>query len=268
MILDIDAGNTRNKWRLIDGDAVLSAGVLLGSDQDLLVAVEAAMLKSAITLSIARVRVASVRDNDALTKFAADVQSRWGIKPEFATTSASACGLTNSYAAPHTMGVDRWCAALAAAQYVDLIRTQQAFCVIDAGSALTVECVDGDGLHCGGYIAPGFAMQLNALLSGTDRIFVDDASASQSIAPANNTSDAVLFGVLLGMCALIESAVSAFSDQVGAQLHVYITGGDGERLQQQLLQRQALQVSNLKESASDLHYDADLVLSGLAVLLP
>ena len=274
MILDIDAGNTRSKWRVIDGDTVISKGVFIGSDQDLLAAVESALSGSGVASSMARVRIASVRDNDALTNFVALAQSRWGIKPEFAKTTVSAGGLTNSYAMPQTMGVDRWCAAVAAAQQADITLTRQAFCVIDAGSALTVECVDGNGIHCGGYIAPGFAMQLNSLLSGTDRVFVDDASVDQAITPANNTNDAVLHGVLLGMCALTESAVAAFSKQVEATVQVYITGGDGMRLQRQLIQRQVLSVRDLSASSQttelpiSIHYDADLVLNGLAILLP
>ncbi|MEC8021886.1 MAG: type III pantothenate kinase [Pseudomonadota bacterium] len=40
--------------------------------------------------------------------------------------------------------------------------------VVDAGSALTVDCVTAEGRHEGGWIVPGLALAQRALFQGTD----------------------------------------------------------------------------------------------------
>src|SRR5688572_3917000 len=58
------------------------------------------------------------------------------------------CPLALSYQEPQTLGSDRWLGALAAhRRYGDCV-------VVDCGTALTINLVDGDGLFLGGAIAP------------------------------------------------------------------------------------------------------------------
>ncbi len=64
---------------------------------------------------------------------------------------------------PETItGIDRLLNAAAA-----YARVRQACIIIDAGTAITVDFVDGDGTFHGGAIAPGARMQLQALHEGT-----------------------------------------------------------------------------------------------------
>ena len=260
MIVDIDAGNTRSKWQAHSDGAVIASGAVASAGQQLIAAIEAAGVQSPT-----RVRIASVRDNETLAELQASIKTQWHIIAELATTTARACGIINSYAQPHTMGIDRWLAVLAAARLVGMIDPAQpdtvlksapAFCVIDAGSAITLDFVAADGVHRGGYIAPGYQLQLQALLSGTGRIDVDTQQSSQQLAPANNTADAVLAGVLLSLCGLITSGLNRFADSADtvAAPTVLITGGDALRLQPHL------------DFAS--RYEPDLVLQGLSLLLP
>ncbi|MCP3690402.1 MAG: type III pantothenate kinase, partial [Gammaproteobacteria bacterium] len=62
------------------------------------------------------------------------------------------CGsVVNGYSSPESMGVDRWLALLGAADV-----EQHDAIVVDAGSAITVDLLRGDGQHLGGAILPGF----------------------------------------------------------------------------------------------------------------
>ncbi|MED5443898.1 MAG: type III pantothenate kinase [Pseudomonadota bacterium] len=42
--------------------------------------------------------------------------------------------------------------------------------VVDAGSALTVDCLTAEGRHEGGWIVPGLALAQRALFQGTDGV--------------------------------------------------------------------------------------------------
>lgn len=262
MILDIDAGNSRTKWRILKDDAIFVRGISVGSDKELLESIDQALASDSSTALdvkrlFKRVRVASVRDAEKLSALASEIQSRWQLQAEFAATSASACGVKNSYQQPQTMGVDRWCAMVGAASLAALDKNCQAFCVVDAGSAMTLDLVDAQGVHLGGHIAPGFALQLHSLLSGTDRIFVDGAAQQMQLTPADNTSDAVLTGVLLTLCGMVEKVIQDFNQQAAntdAPLKLFITGGDAALLQHHL--------------SLETHHIADLVLDGLDLLLP
>ena len=67
---------------------------------------------------------------------------------------------------PETItGVDRLLNAAAA--YATL---KQACVVVDAGTAVTVDFVDGHGTFHGGAIAPGARLQIDALHRGTDAL--------------------------------------------------------------------------------------------------
>ena len=256
MILDIDAGNTRIKWRVHQGDKHPASDVAVGgietlTDANLLDTIEQAIATDA---TIQRVRIASVRDSERLGALTAEMNKRWQVRAEFAETTAQACGVQNSYSLPETMGVDRWCGVIAAAHLPAVSISNAPFCVIDAGSALTLDFVDAQGVHQGGHIAPGYAMQLQSLLGGTDRVFVSEASTQNALQAADNTGDAVLSGVLLSMTGLIETALRRFTAEMGGGVAVIITGGDAELLQKHL--------------SIDMQHEPDLVLDGLAHLLP
>ena len=63
---------------------------------------------------------------------------------ELAEVSAEAAGVTCGYKDFHQLGVDRWLALVAAYR-----KYAKPIIVVDAGSAVTIDIVDGDGLHLG-----------------------------------------------------------------------------------------------------------------------
>lgn len=233
MILQLDVGNSALKWRLCSGCSCVKRGMMARGDT-----AELPTLDSAPRA----VWIASVAGQAYETELRSTIAARWDVEPWFARSSAAACGVTNSYASPERMGVDRWLAMIAAWQEV-----RGAVCVVDAGSALTIDFLDYGGVHLGGYILPGLTMMERALLEGTDRVRFGDAPRD-CLAPGNSTETAVLNGLQLAQVGATELALTRF----GQRGILVFTGGNGGTLMR-LLERGG----SLRE---------DLVLDGLAHL--
>ena len=121
------------------------------------------------------------------------------------------------------MGVDRWLAMLGARE-----REKGKFCVIDAGSALTIDIVNAAGQHEGGYIIPGAALMERALLLDTDRVrFVEEVG--YNLAPGTSTAAAVRHGTVLAQSGAISLAIKRAGSEPMALLYC---GGAGGALMQ------------------------------------
>ena len=127
---------------------------------------------------------------------------------------------------PETItGIDRLLNAAAAYD-----RIQQACIVIDAGTALTVDFVDGDGTFHGGAIAPGAAMQLRALhelTSGLPELRFRKADTGPF---GRSTAQAMLHGVYHGLRGTVQRLVELYAEHYGAFPQIVATGGDAEIL--------------------------------------
>ena len=217
--LQLDVGNSSAKWRLVQGNTVSARGVYRTDDP----ASEAALLDS--TDAVQQIWISSVASPAAEQALAALLHARWKVAPWFARTQARTGSLYNSYADPLRMGVDRWLAMLGARQ-----RQQGRLCVVDAGSALTIDLVSAAGHHEGGYIIPGPALMERALLLDTDRVrFAEDVDFSLS--PGTSTAQAVRHGIALAQAGAVALALQhAGSEPVS----LLFTGGAGEMLMQLL----------------------------------
>jgi type III pantothenate kinase len=233
LILQMDIGNTRAKWRLCRGEEIVEAGALER---------ESATVLPDLEQQPTALWVASVAGTSLETAMCENARARWNIEPWFARTEATALGLSNSYEEPNRMGVDRWLAMLAGWHQVG-----DAVCVVDAGSALTIDFVSHRGAHLGGYILPGLDSMERALLQDTDRVRFADAPRD-SIAPGRCTEHAVFNGLLLSQAGAVALALSR---QAG-DFALFFSGGNG------LVLRDVLDLGG--------SFDPDLVLDGLALL--
>ncbi len=220
MILELDIGNTRCKWRVLD-----AAGVTLvdGTCQSAALGAELGAL--ACRAGLRRVRAACVRGEAVEREIAGSVAGALGLEVEFARSQREAAGVRNSYAEPGRLGVDRWLAMLAG-----FAASAGAVCVFDCGSAITADLVDADGLHRGGYIVPGIAMMRTSLLAATDRVRFEAAGLAPDVAPGTSTAQAVTHGTLLAAAGLLRAAREQFAERCPAA-PVLLTGGDAGTLQ-------------------------------------
>ncbi len=215
--LELDAGNTFIKWRLVDNDQVLDRGRWLTAE------FRAEQLHACETLP-EEVWLASVAGEGLNQTLAAGVEQCWQVPLRRALTVAEAAGVRNSYADPARMGVDRWLAMLAAWKQVG-----QPCCVVDCGSAITIDLLDADGCHQGGYILPGIRLMQQSLLGNTAEVRVDRDVEHYSIAPGCDTSSAVAHGANLLLLALAQQLRSGIPG-VATPVRTLVTGGDGAQL--------------------------------------
>jgi type III pantothenate kinase len=127
---------------------------------------------------------------------------------------------------PETMtGVDR---LLNAAAAYDTLK--QACIIIDAGTAVTVDFVDGHGTFHGGAIGPGARMQIRALHEHTAALPEVEFRAPQSEPFGRSTAQAMLQGVYHGIRGMAWKLVERYAEGYGAFPTVIATGGDAQVL--------------------------------------
>ena len=107
--------------------------------------------------------------------------------------------------------------------------------VADAGTALSLTLVDGDGRFCGGRLAAGVTLQLRALAEGTALLPQLDQAWWQDPIPGPwplETRDAMVRGCLEAGAAAIAQAWRQANGPSGSRgaCQLWLTGGDGEVL--------------------------------------
>lgn len=124
-----------------------------------------------------------------------------------------------------TPGADR---LLNAAAAWDVMRS--ACVVVDAGTAITIDFIDGDGVFHGGAIAPGATMQLTALHEHTAALPRVAFAQPDDVPFGRNTAEAMLQGVYHGLRGLVWRLVERYALGYGAFPPVVATGGDAATL--------------------------------------
>ncbi len=137
--------------------------------------------------------------------------------------------------APHTIdegsmiGQDRLLCGLAAFE-----KAGQACVVIDAGTAVTVDFIDGTGVFHGGAIAPGASMMLRSLHEWTAvlPLLTPEPLPIGEDEPAwgTNTKDAMLLGMHAAMRGLVVHLIDRYAEAFGGYPQVIATGGDAPLL--------------------------------------
>jgi type III pantothenate kinase len=245
MMLLVDLGNSRVKWaawrdgRLGEQHAAAYAGWSVEDWQRTLFA-EPGVEK------VVAARVGGGPDAAALDAAARNVTGR---PVKFVATTAEAGGVRNAYPEPGLLGVDRWLAVIGAYH-----RVGGACCVADVGTAATLDGVDADGRHLGGFIVPGPDLMMRALWRGTADLATHTATSGAAAgAPfADNTRDAIERGCRLAVAALVDRSVKEMTRRLGAEPRLLLTGGA------------ASEVASLLEASAE--PVPDLVLQGLAIV--
>ena len=248
MILQIDAGNTRIKWRVIEGSRSGNKGyrtvdkgcrtVAEGNQlTSSILTGEPLLLPTVTTLTMAQ--LSNVAGDTVIAALSKQLRAQFAISLQVAKVSPRVGLMSCGYTSPETLGVDRWLAVLAAFE-----KTGRAAVVVDAGSALTVDIVNSEGVHQGGYIVPGVRLLQESLWQGTDQVKVDQYGSGEQPIPGVTTEQAVSHGCILMLVAFIERLAAE------RRAELIITGGDALLIKSQL--------------AVKADYCPDLVLDGLS----
>jgi type III pantothenate kinase len=96
--------------------------------------------------------------------------------------------------------------------------------VVDFGTATTFDVVDEEGSYCGGVIAPGINLSIEALVNATAQLpRVVVARPGQVI--GTTTVDCMHSGIFWGYVGLIEGLVARIKSEFGRPMKVVSTGG-------------------------------------------
>jgi type III pantothenate kinase len=222
MWLLVDVGNTRVKWaRLIDGQ--------MGKQH---AAANAGWTAEQYARRVigrgwggdgARIVVSSVAAPRVARMLRAAARTAAAPVPEFVSSQRSAAGVTTEYLDPWRLGVDRFVGAIGARH----LACGQPVCVVNVGTAMTVDLVDAKGVHRGGAIVPGPALMVDSLLTGTSGIRRRAAGGRSGVASlfARTTRSAIGQGSLYAAAAVIDRAVEEARAQLGVRPLILLSGG-------------------------------------------
>jgi type III pantothenate kinase len=104
--------------------------------------------------------------------------------------------------------------------------------IISAGTAVTVDLVDGSGAFCGGAILPGFHMMARALHEHTALLPPIDPFEGSVVPelPGTTTIAAMKAGVFWAVAGGARALVERYAEGAGQPPDVWVKGGDGFRV--------------------------------------
>lgn len=128
-------------------------------------------------------------------------------------------GMRIRYDNPREVGADRIVNAVAGYE-----KHRCALIIVDFGTATTFDYVNGHGEFCGGAIAPGLAISVEALVQRASRLpRIDIARPRQAI--AQNTVESMQSGICFGYAGLVDGIVERMKAESGECSRVLATGG-------------------------------------------
>lgn len=215
MIVCLDSGNSRLKWGVHDGRAWREQGACAQAEVAGSEALAALAQRWPAPSRVLLANVAGTAAGAAIRQALAP----WAAVFREVVSTAAAGGVRNLYDVPARLGVDRWCALVGARRL-----HPAAALVVMAGTATTVDSLDGDGDFLGGLILPGLDLMQRALARDTAGLPL----AAGRYAPwPRCTGDAIVSGCLEAQAGAIERA---FARLPGADALCLLSGGNAEVL--------------------------------------
>jgi len=227
MKLLVDIGNSSIKWAILEQDNLGVQKRLLSQGDN---------LEHILTKAWGDIPLSSIWISNVAAPQKAEILSHWlnthcGLTPTFIKTSRYACGVKNGYKNPEQLGVDRWLALIGAYQL-----EKTALCVVDCGTAVTLDVLSANGYHQGGLIMPGVTTMHNALFKDTHKLsHLKKTDNRDNPFLAQDTSTGITLGTLYAIIGLIEYVINTLEKQ-GNQLKLILTGGSATALES-LLQK-------------------------------
>ena len=217
----VDIGNTRIKWCIDNNQGIGNGHAIEHQYSSFIKKIQQAweILDTPETLAIA-----SVSKKQIVEQLKQLAKVLWpNVSLVIAKTSPQAFSVINSYPQANKLGIDRWLGLIALRHYYP-----GNSCIVDCGTAITIDVLNDQGKHLGGVISPGLQTMKHALFQGTENLFRVDQQFSKGL--SNNTEAAIYSGTLYAAIGLIEKVVTdIFTCQT-----IVLTGGDAILLSQHL----------------------------------
>lgn len=235
MIIAFDIGNSFIKWKIvshIDNVCIERNSCKLES-----------LAENLQHLSMQRFKKA-VFSNVAIKEHVNAIQKLITAEQWYPVKSCkNMLGVTNAYAEPELLGVDRWLTAVEAYNRYQ----NRAVMVVDAGTAITIDVVDENGVHQGGFIVPSAHLMQQSLATGTARVRVNQNNCQDAY--GKDTNCAVKAGLARMMRAWLREELEQFNCQFPRGV-ILFTGGARLDLM-------------LEQDLISFQFEEDLLLDGL-----
>jgi type III pantothenate kinase len=252
MLLAIEAGNTNIKFALIDGSEIrtrwrIATNARKTADEYAVWLIQLMEIEGYSRDDVTAVIISTVVPA-ALHNLRNLALKYFGVEALVAGRAPVEWGIALKVDEPQAVGADRAVNAIAAQS----LETGDKI-VISFGTATTFDHVGSDGAYCGGIIAPGINLSLDALVAATAKLPRIAIEAPQNDSVIGRTTESqMLIGVYWGYVAMIEGLLARMKAEIGAPVMVIATGGLAALFQQHrhLFDR----------------VEPDLTLRGLAIL--
>jgi len=191
----IDAGNTRIKYALVEGERWLPVLNLPGSAE--------LRFDDPCYNGVEQVWVSNVAGAESGRQIAAACAARhW--QPHIIVSQLAQCGVANGYALAAQLGSDRWAALIAAWH-----QAGRACLVVNSGTATTIDALSGRGEFLGGLILPGIELMQRSLTVATAGL--QTVGERHADFPCN-TADALFSGAIQASCGAIQRQYALLDD--------------------------------------------------------
>ena len=235
MSLVIDTGNTRTKYAHFVAGSIQEKGCLNTEDIPSIVCNYSAKAKNVMLSSVKAIPETILSES-------------LKHKPNLVVLSSEMeMPFKTLYETPTTLGTDRL--ALVAGAVFDF--PNKPVLIIDTGTCITTDFVDGKRRHLGGSISPGLQMRLKALSSQTGALPLVKLSNPEDLIGAC-TKESILSGVVNGAIKELEGTIDAYQKRY-PDIMVVLTGGDASFFDKKL--------------KNSIFADEDILLKGMYFIL-
>ena len=225
MLLAIDSGNTNVVFAIFDENGALceewraSTPRYQTSDEYGVWLLQLMAFKKFSTKDISDIIIATVVPS-ALYDLKTLCRKYFGIEPIVVGEKGVDLGISIKVDLPEEVGADRLVNAKAADK-----KYKGPLIVIDFGTATTFDIIEEDGSYCGGAIAPGINLSIEALHKAAAKLPRVPVKRPQKVI-GSNTIDAMLSGIFWGYVSLIEGMIVRIKAEYGAaKMQTVATGG-------------------------------------------
>ncbi|MGB0938825.1 MAG: type III pantothenate kinase [Colwellia sp.] len=222
-MLLVDIGNSKTKYTYFENEQ-FSTVVSVANEQ---FNVDVFKLEAK---AITKVLVANVANQDIAKKieqYCKGVTNSKGSAIDFLEIKSEKQrgAVVSGYEQPERLGVDRWLAILGG----QALYPNQTLLIIDSGTATTVDLLNDDGTHFGGWIMPGIDTLFTSVLSSTKKVNAD-YQATASMAFGTNTDANVNNACWAMTVGAIKEALVEANKLVTQVDKVILTGGNAEKI--------------------------------------
>ncbi|WP_113908144.1 type III pantothenate kinase [Aliidiomarina celeris] len=163
-----------------------------------------------------RIVLATVGDENDAVLLVSELQQR-GYEIYRVQTS-DITHFTHCYTMPEKLGVDRWLTMVA------LRDRPLPVAIVDVGTAITLDVMNIGGVHLGGWIAPGFLLMQESLVSRSRRLAVHEHEPQHLL--GTSTEEAISLGCAAALQGFVEQAIQTANGVLNRQPYeLYLTGG-------------------------------------------